>query len=146
MRKSSKAALYSALLFPGSGHFLLRKYIRGVLLAGISIVCLYVLVAAALEIAQQISDEILSGQMALDSARISEEVSRRSAGNGFLRNGLPTYLLIACWLFGIVDSWRVGRLQDKRDHARSDNAGVEQAAAGALDANRDDSRLDRATD
>jgi len=117
MRKSLKAALYSALLFPSSGHFLLRKHVRGALLTGISILCLLVLISTALEIAQQISDEILSGQMGFDSARIAEEVSKRSANNGFLRGSLPTYLLIACWLVGIVDSWRVGRLLDKRDPA-----------------------------
>ena len=115
MRKSLKAALFSALLFPGSGHFLLRKQVRGALLAGISIVCLYLLVADALAIAQQISDEILSGQIPLDSARLTEEVSRRSAESGGLRATVSTYLLLACWLVGIADSFRVGWLQDRAD-------------------------------
>ena len=119
MRKSLKAALFSALLFPGSGHFLLRKYVRGALLAGISIICLYVLVSTALEIAQQISDEILSGQIQLDSARIVDEVTRRSADNSSLPASLSTYLLLACWLVGIVDSWRVGRSLDESNPARS---------------------------
>ena len=119
MRRSLKAALFSALLFPGSGHFLLRKHVRGALLAGISIVCLYLLVSIALEIAQQVSDEILSGQIPLDSTRIMDEVSKRTADNGSLRASLPTYLLLACWLAGIVDSWRVGRLQDKGDISRN---------------------------
>ncbi len=120
MNRSLKAALFSALLFPGSGHFLLRKHVRGALLAGISIVCLYLLVATAVEIAQQVSDEILSGQMPLDSARITEEVSRRTAETGSLGASLPTYLLLACWVAGIVDSWRVGRLQDKSDTSRGE--------------------------
>ena len=115
MRKSLKAALFSALLFPGSGHFLLRKQVRGALLAGISIVCLYVLVATAVEIAQQISDGILSGRIPLDPVSISDEVSKRSAAGDTLRTGIATYLLLACWLIGIVDSWRVGRLLDRLD-------------------------------
>ena len=113
MRNSVKAALFSALLFPGLGHFILRKHVRGALLAGISIVCLCVLVFTAFEIAQQISNEILSGEMPLDPVQISDEVTRRSADGGFWRSDLPTYLFIACWLVGIVDSWRVGRLRDK---------------------------------
>jgi len=116
MRKSLKAALLSALVFPGSGHFLLRKHLRGLLLAGVSIACLYALVSAAVEIAQQISDEILSGQIPLDAARIAEEVSMRSAADGSLLVSVSTYLLLACWLIGIVDSWLAGRLQDRRDN------------------------------
>lgn len=114
MRSSLKAALFSALLFPGSGHFVLRKHVRGALLAGISIVCLYLLVSIALEIAQQVSDEILSGQIPLDSVVIMDEVSKRTADSGSSRAGLPTYLLLACWLVGIVDSWRLGHSQDRR--------------------------------
>lgn len=119
MRKSLKAALFSALVFPGTGHFVLGKHVRGMLLAGISIACLFVLVSTALEIAREISDEILGGQIPLDSVRITDEVSRRSAENGSLAVRLSTYLLGACWLVGIVDSWWAGRLQDKRDRSGS---------------------------
>ena len=112
MRNSVKAALFSGLLFPGLGHFILRKYVRGALLAGISIACLCVLVYTAYEIAQQIVNEMLSGELPLDAATITAEVTKRTANDGFLRNDLPTYVFIACWLIGIVDSWRVGRLQD----------------------------------
>ena len=114
MRKSLKAALFSALVFPGCGHFILRKNVRGVLLAGVSVLCLLVLISTALEIAREISDAIVSGQIAHDSTRIAEEVSRRSAAGGSLSVKLSTYLLGACWLVGIVDSWRLGRLQDSR--------------------------------
>lgn len=115
MRKSLKAALFSALVFPGGGHFVLGKRVRGALLVAVSIACLYVLLSTALEIAGQISDEILSGQIPLDAVRLTEEVSRRSAAGGSRAVTLSTYLLGACWLIGIVDSWRVGRSQDRRD-------------------------------
>jgi len=113
MRNSVKAALFSGLLFPGLGHFILRKHLRGALLAGISIACLCVLVYTAYEIAQQIVNEMLSGEMPLDAATISAEVTKRTAKGGFLRSDLPTYLFIGCWLVGIVDSWRIGRLLDR---------------------------------
>lgn len=115
MRKSIKATLFSALIFPGSGHFLLRKHVRGALLAGISIVCLYILVSSAVMIAQQVNDALLSGQIPLDTARIADEVSRRSDSGDALSVSLATYALLACWLVGIVDAWRVGRAQDRRD-------------------------------
>ena len=120
MRNSIKAALFSALVFPGSGHLVLRKYLRGALLAVVSAVCLYVLTTAVLEIAMQISDEIFSGQIPLDSMRITEEVMIRSAQIDPRAVGISTWLLIACWLVGIADSFREGWLQDKRENTRRD--------------------------
>jgi hypothetical protein len=127
MRKSLKAALFSGLVFPGSGHFVLRKYVRGALLAGISIACLYALVSIAVEIAQEISDQILSGEIPLDAARITHEVTSRSAGDGSRLANLSTYLLVACWLVGIVDSWRVGRLLDKSESSAKSESQHEES-------------------
>jgi TM2 domain-containing membrane protein YozV len=114
MRKSVKAALFSALVFPGAGHFILGKRVRGLLFSAISIVCLFVIVSSAVEIAREISGEIVSGQIPLDSARLTDEVSQRLAAGDSRSVTLSTYLLAACWLAGIADSWWVGRAQDNR--------------------------------
>jgi len=63
MGQSLKAALFSAFVFPGSGHFLLKKHVRGVLLSGITILCAWALVSTALEKAQEISLKIQSGEI-----------------------------------------------------------------------------------
>ena len=49
MSQSLKAALFSAFVFPGSDHFLLKKPIHGSLLAGVSILCVWALLSTALE-------------------------------------------------------------------------------------------------
>lgn len=115
MAKSVKAALFSALVFPGSGHFFLKRHIQGFLLAAVSIVCVYALLSTAVEKAQEISLKIQSGEIPLDLSRITEEVSKQAASNGTELANISTYLLLICWLVGIIDSYRVGRIQDKVD-------------------------------
>lgn len=113
MSQSLKAALFSAFVFPGSGHFLLKKHVRGALLAGVTILCVGVLLSIALEKAQAISRKIQSGEIPLDISRITDEVSNLVAGSSTQQADIATYILIICWLVGIVDAYRVGRSQDK---------------------------------
>ncbi len=118
MKKSLKAALFSALVFPGSGHFLLKKHLQGAVLAGITILCVWVLASTALEMAQDISLKIQSGEIPLDVTRIMDEVSKQASAGDAQAANITTYLLLICWLVGIVDSYRLGRLQDKIDSTR----------------------------
>ena len=113
MSHAMKAALFSAFIFPGSGHFLLKKHVRGALLAGVTILCVWVLLSIALEKAQEISLKIQSGEIPFDLGRITEEASKLAASSGTLQADIATYLLAICWLVGIVDAYRVGRLKDK---------------------------------
>jgi len=106
-----KAALISALVFPGGGHFYLKKHIVGALLAGISLMCVYLLVATAMEAAQVISLKLQSGEIPLDIDRIRAEIVKQSAASGSTTTGIATWLLAICWLAGIVDSFRLGRKQ-----------------------------------
>ena len=113
MSRSLKAALLSAFVFPGSGHFLLKKPVHGSLLAGVSIMCLWALLSIALDKAQEISFKLQSGEIPFDIGRITEEVSKQIATGATQTADIATYLLLICWLLGIIDSYRVGRLQEK---------------------------------
>ncbi|MDH3449673.1 MAG: hypothetical protein OEO18_16125 [Gammaproteobacteria bacterium] len=118
MRLSLKAALLSAFVLPGSGHFLLRKYVGGALLAGTTVLCLWVLLSHVLEKAGEISLKIQSGEIPLDMTRIVEEISNPAVGGGTQLTDIATYVLVICWLVGIADSYRIGRLRDKGGPAR----------------------------
>ena len=118
MRQSVKAALFSAFVFPGSGHFILKKPVQGSLLSGITILCVWALLSTAWEKAQEISQKIQSGEIPLDITRITEEVTKQTVGAGTQLVEIATYLLVICWLVGIVDSFRIGRLPDRGDNAR----------------------------
>lgn len=117
MSKSLKAVLFSAFVFPGSGHLYLRKPVQGSLLVAVSIACMTILLSIALEKAQQISDKILSGEIPLDLTRITEEVINHATTGGTQWADISTYLLLVCWLVGIVDSYRLGRLKDRADNS-----------------------------
>ena len=117
MSNALKAVLFSAFVFPGSGHLYLRKPVQGGLLVIVSIACVTILLSIAMEKAQQISDKILSGEIPLDVTRITEEITSHAATGGTQWAEIATYLLLVCWLVGIVDSFRVGRLKDKANNS-----------------------------
>jgi hypothetical protein len=114
MNKSVKASLLSALVFPGSGHFFLKKLIPGALLAIIAIVCLYVITVATVEVAQEISTKIQTGEIPLDVSEITAALSKQQTDSADMVN-VSTYLFVICWIIGIIDSFRIGRSQDKAD-------------------------------
>ncbi len=109
MKHSYKAALFSALIYPGSGHLLLKHYPMGILFAGTASACLIALVARAFDIAQTISDKLLSGEIPLDATRLSEAISNQSAAAGSTLTSIATWLLVACWIISSADAFRLGR-------------------------------------
>ena len=113
MSKSLKAALLSALVFPGIGHFSLKKPLQGSLLSGIAIVCLYFLLAAVVDIAQGLSVKIQSGEIPFDVTTINELVHQQLAGNDGQLVNIPSLLLMICWVVGVIDAFRIGWSQDK---------------------------------
>ena len=113
MKKSTKAALLSALVFPGIGHFVLKKPVPGVALAGAAFAGVYFLMAKTAETAQQVTEKLLSGEVALDSATINELISEQSKAADTPMLNLAAAAFVIAWLIGIVDSYRVGRALDK---------------------------------
>jgi len=113
VNKSTKAALLSALVFPGVGHIYLKKYKTGVLLAGASFAAVYYLIAKAVEGALEISEKIQSSNVQLDIEAITKLVSQQSSGGDAQMLNIVTTAFVICWLIGIVDSYRVGRIRDK---------------------------------
>ncbi len=120
MRKSSKAALLSALVFPGAGHLLLKRYITGAGLICTALAALYLIVADILEKALAIVEKIERGEVSPDVAAIAELLSRQPMGNEsqLLDAALP--VLVICWVIGIADSYRCGRALDKQAIKGSD--------------------------
>ena len=119
MKKSHKACLLSALIFPGAGHYFLEKYIRALLYAVISIGCLYFLLTSVVEIAQGISEQILNGEIPMDVSEIVSTVTKRTSGVMHNTADNSVLLLIACWLVSSIDAYWSGSLEDKKDRQQS---------------------------
>jgi hypothetical protein len=98
MKKSSKAALLSGLIFPGIGHIFLKEYLRGSALVVLSLAALSVVVTIAYQHALLIVDRIISGDVSVEAVENAAVI-----------------VLVACWLAGIIDSYRLGAVQEKSD-------------------------------
>ena len=107
-----KSALLSAFVFPGVGHVYLKRYVSGALLAGTAFMALYFVISTAVERALQIVDKIQRGEIQPDVAVITELVAKQPIGAEAQLTNIAMAVLIIAWLIGIVDSYRVGRLQD----------------------------------
>ncbi len=112
MKKSTKAALLSAFVFPGAGHIFLKKYIPGSALIGASLGGIFYLTSKTVERGLRITEKIQSGDGQLDVAVITELLSKQPTGTETQLINIATAIFIISWLIGIVDSYRVGRLHD----------------------------------
>jgi len=110
-----KAVFLSAFVFPGLGHLFLKKYISAAILASASFVALYYMISNAIQLSMQIVDKIQSGAVSLDAMTVTELVSMQSMGEDSQSLDIAVYVLIVCWLISIVDSYRLGRLQNSSD-------------------------------
>ena len=108
MQRSSKAMLLSGLVFPGAGHFYLKRWIEGVVLAGAAGCALYYIVSVAASTALDIVGQIETGVVRADPAVISELVAQQLQGSAGATS-LATIVLTVCWVTGIVGSYWQGR-------------------------------------
>ncbi len=102
MRNTIKALLFSLLLFPGTGHFVLGKVRRGLLFFLPALVGAVYLVNATIEQAEILAEQMLNG----GTPQISETVAMGNA----------SWMLLACWLLAAIDAFFLGR---KADHNAS---------------------------
>ncbi len=109
MTKSTKAALLSALVFPGAGHLFLKKYVSAVVLASTAFIGVYYLTMTMVERALQITQKIQTGEIPLDVIGITELVSKQSSGDETQLINIATTAFVIVWLIGIIDSYRIGR-------------------------------------
>ena len=115
MSKSIQAVLLSALVFPGAGHFFLKKHVLGCVLAVISGICLYLLLSTVFGISSEINTKIQTGEMVFDTQVINDTVREKLTGGGYEYLGTSALIFIICWIIGVIDSFKAGRLQDKSD-------------------------------
>ncbi|MDF1577122.1 MAG: hypothetical protein RQ753_04955 [Desulfurivibrionaceae bacterium] len=125
MRKSVKAALLSGLVFPGFGHFYLKRFITGALLLLTTLASLYLIITVVVERAMEIAARIVTGEVSPDVAVISEMLAKQAESPEARIANLASIVLLAVWLIGIFDSYRVGRnlrKSEEKDHRRPDTS------------------------
>lgn len=107
MKAKTKAALISALLFPGLGHFVLKRAMRGCLFIVPTLLAIGVLLRTTLALADQLVAEIQSGALPFDIPLIMERIS--AAGNDDPTTNAASLVILVCWLGSIIDAWWLER-------------------------------------
>ncbi|MGB5716147.1 MAG: hypothetical protein WBN81_03535 [Gammaproteobacteria bacterium] len=120
MKRSTKAVLLSAFVFPGVGHLYLRQFVIGIVLSGGSAGALYYIISSAVSKALEIAETIQSEGVPLDVEVIVSLVTEQSHGAGSISLSIASIALVAFWVIGIVDLYRVGRVLEKVDVAPLD--------------------------
>lgn len=100
--------MLAGLVFPGLGHIFLKQYLRGSILVLIALATASVIIRFAVRQAQVIVDGVVSGDISVDSGAMTELLSATSSGSDSTAVTVSTIIFAACWLIGIVDSYRVG--------------------------------------
>ena len=122
MKGSIKAALVSALVCPGFGHFIVKRYFRGLAILAVLFGALGYLWMLAMrkakEITAQVDLETMTIELIMDFIADLDATIRASVTTtDTVSSGVAIFLIVVCWVFSIVDSYRLGAvpLPDKQE-------------------------------
>ena len=113
MKTSIKAALLSGFVFPGLGQMYLRRYVRGLVPMVLVLICLGVLIARVTASALQgLHTMQLQGGNVDMNAVANLAAASSSQGDGY--SSLIWLGIAGCWLFAVIDAYRLGKEKDRR--------------------------------
>jgi hypothetical protein len=110
MKAPFKAALLSAFVFPGVGHFFLKRHRRGLVLMLLSCLGLgYVIWSATVAAMRRLDEAMLRLQ---GGAMNMQDLSGVVGSDTFVGDPYAEvifYLILFIWIFAIVDAYRIGK-------------------------------------
>jgi len=117
MNPAIKAALYNALLFPGWGHFYLKRYKRGMLimlpvLAGIIFIC-WSLIQVVMDILRAAPPQ--KSSVDINTVFKLTDDSLKTLDSTTL--SFIMFIIISLWIFSIIDAYRIGKKQMRENHS-----------------------------
>jgi hypothetical protein len=107
MKKSNKALLMSAFLFPGTGHIVLKRYVSSIILIGIALLSTVTIIRFVVKQVQLVLNKVLQGEVEPSVHVIRQLVTEQQAASGSLGVDIATYSLVAVWLVSIIDCYRI---------------------------------------
>jgi len=107
MKKSLKVVLFSGFVFPGVGHYMLKKYYRALMFSISFAVVLTVYANDVFNKAQQLVQQIQQGSVALDAVAITKALENLTIGFSQQQLSWLGYTLLLIWLLAIVDAYRI---------------------------------------
>jgi len=113
MKKSTKAALLSALVFPGAGHFYLKRKVTGAILSVLSVLGLYYMFSKMVAMTNTVVAKMQGMNIQPDVLQLREQVLAELASPDNQLLSLVMSLLMVVWFAGILDAYRLGLSIDK---------------------------------
>jgi hypothetical protein len=113
MKQATKAALISALVFPGLGHIMIGEKKRGWTILLITLFSIAILIDQALQRALDIVNKLTAGNQVPDIEAISRmaEQATQFSDNIFLNSLLM--IIFVGWIYVTIDAYREGSKKDK---------------------------------
>jgi hypothetical protein len=108
MKTAIKAALLSALIFPGVGQMYLRRYARGLIPMVLTLAGLGVWIAQATVGALQEIEKMQRQGVLVDLNAVANRAAASSA-SGDWYSPLIVPMIVVCWLFSVIDAYRLGK-------------------------------------
>lgn len=109
MSRSTTAVVLSALILPGAGHLYLKQPGRGMALIAVSLTCLWIIIAQAMQQASAVLAQLETDGIVPDAGQLADLVSHASNHSESSNVMMATLALTGCWLFGIIDAYRLGK-------------------------------------
>jgi hypothetical protein len=100
-RSKGAAALLSALIFPGVGQWYLYRRRLALLFAVPALVAGFVYLNFALEEANAVAGQVLSGAVALDPAAIAAKVEAQPTSWAVTLSG---WVFVLCWVGSVLEA------------------------------------------
>ena len=114
MKTSIKAALLSALVFPGLGQMHLKRYVRGLIPMVLVLTGLGVLIVQATVDALQVLDKIQIQGGTMDMNAVSN-LAAGSLTHGDPYSSLVSLGIAVCWIYSVIDAYLLGKEKDRRN-------------------------------
>jgi hypothetical protein len=110
MRSPIKAALLSALVFPGLGQIYLKRYAPGVVFIVLTIAAMVFLVWRSVMMATRVLDAIGQGSATFDFQR----GLAAPQGDDSTLSIATSFLLLCCWVLSVVHAYMAGKAAQRQ--------------------------------
>ena len=101
MRRKGVGAVLSALVFPGVGQYYLGRRTRGLLFLAPAVVAAILYFNFALDEANTMADQLLSGKLAADPAALEAQLAARPTPFSVTLAGI---VFVVCYVGSIVEA------------------------------------------
>ena len=115
MKNSILGMLLSGLVFPGLGHLVLKAYRRGVALIVITATCFILIMKTALQHVNAVIEKIQSEGGVIDLDSVTQAANQAVSSADQATYNILYFILICCWLVGVIDAYRVGKNLDNKN-------------------------------